>query len=275
MKKIIRKLVLRTFVKISQYRGKTFADKLEKLIDDIHRKINNVNFDMERNGEIRALKILSSHNLKCIFDVGANVGDWSLMVSKFNPNAKIYAFEIVPSTYNVLIKNTKEFKNIKASNFGLSDSNDIIKISIGQGSETATACPIEGMKYHNEYYTKTLDCHAKTASSVIKEFNLDSIDFVKIDVEGMDLRVIKGFENEIHKVDVIQFEYGIFDISSHDLLADFCNYLNNNGFVVGKIYPRCVSFFEYDMHMENFHGSNFLAVKKCKSSLIEELGSFS
>jgi FkbM family methyltransferase len=268
MLKIIRKLVLWTFVKISQYRGKSFADKLANFIDDIHRKINNVNFDMERNGEIRALQILSSHNLRCIFDVGANVGDWSLVASQFNPNAKIYAFEIVPSTYNVLIKNTKEFKNIKASNFGLSDSNDIIKISIGQeDSSTATACPIEGMKYHNEYYTKTLDCQAKTASSVIKEFNLDSINFVKIDVEGMDLKVIKGFENEINKVDVIQFEYGIFNISSHDLLVDFCNYLNNNGFVVGKIFPRFVSFFEYDMHMENFHGGNFLAVKKCKSSL--------
>lgn len=271
----IRKLFLKTFVKISQYRGKRYIEKLANLIDEIHRKINNVNFDMKRNGEIRVLQILSSYNLKCIFDIGANVGDWSLKVSQLNPKAKIHAFEIVPSTYNALIKYTKHFKNIKANNFGLSDSNDIIKISIGPGPLTATACSIEGLKYHNEYYTKTLDCQVKTASSVIKEFNLDSTNFVKIDVEGMDLKVIKGFENEINKVDVIQFEYGIFNISSHDLLIDFCNYLNNNGFVVGKIFPRVVSFFEYDMLMENFHGSNFLAVKKCKSSLIEKLSTFS
>ncbi len=108
----------------------------------------------------------------------------------------------------------------------------------------------------------------------MNEQNIEYVDYVKIDVEGMDLQVIKGFEDLLRKVRVVQFEYGIFNISSHDLLADFCRYLNGNGFIVGKIFPKYVSFFEYDFHMENFHGSNYVAVSANEKELIERLQSY-
>ena len=87
----------------------------------------------------------------------------------------------------------------------------------------------------------------------------------------MDLRVIKGFGEDIRKVRAIQFEYGIFNISSHDLLADFCSWLGSRGFVVGKVFPRTVQFFDYDFNMENFHGSNYVAVREDERKLIRDL----
>ena len=104
---------------------------------------------------------------------------------------------------------------------------------------------------------------------------IEAIDFLKIDTEGMDLRVIKGFGDELQKVKVIQFEYGIFNISSHDLLADFFSHLTTRGFSIGKIFPRHVDFFAYDWPMENFFGANFLAVHQSETELISKLSKYS
>lgn len=257
------------------YRGKRFAEAIEQICDKFHRGLNNVDFNMKRNGELRLLRIISSHfHPKCIFDVGANKGEWSQLVSKMNPSCVIYAFEIVPSTFKELLQSTKDLGNVKQINHGLSSQEGIITISLGHDSSTATGCKIEGMQFHNEYYDQEIQCKVRKASDYMREQGLECIDFIKIDVEGMDLQVIKGFDDQLRNVRIIQFEYGIFNISSHDLLADFCRHLNSHGFIVGKIFPRYINFFDYQSNMENFHGSNYVAVRSDEKELIEKLQSY-
>lgn len=275
LRKVIDRMCFRLAKILCAYRGKPIIEFIESKCADFHRGLSNQNFDMESNGELRVLAIVSSFKPKCIFDVGANVGDWSAIASKLNPSSTIHAFEIVPSTYEILLKSTSNLPNILQINQGLSSKEESILISIGSDSCTATGCTIDGMRYHNEFYTQEVECNVKRAREYILENNLTIIDFVKIDVEGMDFQVIKGFEDLVQNVRIFQFEYGIFNISSHDLLADFCRHLNANGFVVGKIFPRCVIFFEYHFDMENFYGSNFVAVRADEKELIEKLQCYS
>ncbi len=272
--KVLNKILSLISGKLRFYRGKKFADQVEQITDKFHRVLNNVNFDMKVNGEIRMLRIIAESNPKCIFDVGANNGEWCHLVSDMNQNAIIHSFEIVPETYKMLVQEIKDLKNVIPNNFGLSDMEEDIYINMGEESGTATAFKIEGMKFHNEYYKEKIPCKVRKATDYIKQNKISAIDFVKIDVEGMDLRVIKGFEDDIRIVKVIQFEYGIFNISSHDLLSDFYNYLTGKGFVIGKIFPHYVNFFEYHFNMENFHGSNFIAVRSEEKELIKKLSTF-
>ncbi len=230
---------------------------------------------MNRNGESRVLQVLSKFQPKIIMDIGANEGEWCRLASETFPDSTIHAFEIVPETYEKLLCSTQGIDSIVHNNFGLSDQEGHITINIGASSEIATAFKIEGMQNHNDSYTKTVNCKTRKACDYLKERRIESIDFVKIDTEGMDYRVLKGFELHIKKIRAVQFEYGIFNISSHDLLADFYKLLTDNGFAVGKIFPRKVVFFEYHFHMENFHGSNFIAVKKEDFELIKKLETYS
>lgn len=274
VKKILTRMASTTVKLLCSYRGKPLVDAFEKGIDTFHRKLNNVNFDMGTNGEFRVLKILSLFHPKCIFDVGANEGEWSHSVSERYPGCSIHAFEIVPSTYDILLTNIKDLQNVKPNNFGLSDESGMITINIGKDSTVATAFKIESMQDHDVYYSQTIECEIKKASDYCIKNNIKTIDFLKVDVEGMDLKVIKGFGEQIKHVRVVQFEYGIFNISSHDLLSDFCKYFKDNSFVVGKIFPKYVKFFEYHFNMENFHGSNYIAVKSDEIELIEKLSQY-
>jgi FkbM family methyltransferase len=275
---MITKVTVKAAAKVGaflcKYRGLAFCDAIETAIDMCHRCLNNVNFDINQNGELRVLTLLENLKPKTVFDIGANIGEWSLTFSKIYPSCIIHAFEIVPSTYSQLVRNSKKIPNIILNNIGLSDKNEVISIKLSEGdTSTATACKIEGMKYHDEYYRSEIKCKVIKGVDYVNEKRISVIDFMKIDVEGMDLRVIMGFEDKIKNARAIQFEYGIFDIASHDLLSDFCRYLSDNEFVVGKIYPRHVSFFEYHFNKENFHGSNYIAIKKNETSLIRALTS--
>jgi hypothetical protein len=41
------------------FRGKRFVDGIEQICDAFHQNLNNVNFNMEQNGELRVLTILA------------------------------------------------------------------------------------------------------------------------------------------------------------------------------------------------------------------------
>jgi FkbM family methyltransferase len=258
---------------LCRYRGCWIVDRIEQFTLQFHRGLNNVDFDQVRNGECRVLQILKKYNVDVVFDVGANVGDWSKFASEQYQSASIYAFEVLPSTFEILQRNYNDSESIKCYNVGLSDSEGEVLIHHGSDSVVASGCKLEGMAFHDSYYDSATVCATTTGALFLDREGLDSIDFMKIDVEGMDLKVIRGFGARIRDVRVIQFEYGIFNIGSHDLLYDFCTYLSVHGFKVGKVFPKTVQFFDYHFDLENLHGSNYLAVRNDQVELMEALSS--
>lgn len=226
---------------------------------------------MSRNGELRVLKILAGFQPKCLLDVGANRGEWTKLAASFLPDAKIYAFEIVPSTFEMMSRELKDRHNTTCLNYGLSDEDSFITIRLGEDSTMATACQIAAMRQHDEYYTNAVEGRIRRAENVMAEYSLKAVDFVKIDTEGMDLKVIRGFGERLIDVRAVQFEYGIFNIASHDLLADYWQHLEKYGFKVGKIYPNAVLFMDYHFELENFYGSNYIAIKRDNYELMQAL----
>ena len=72
--------------------------------------------------------------------------------------------------------------------------------------------------------------HIKTAKDYILEKSITAIDFVKIDTEGYELNVLKGFEEYINRVNIIQFEYGGTFLDNNTKLIDVITYLTEHGF---------------------------------------------
>lgn len=261
----------RLFRFLSRYRGASFVERLARWMDSAQRSLDNQLYNMKFNGEERVLRVLKGYDIRTVFDVGANKGEWSLMASGFFPDATIFAFEMVPGTVDTLKANTAPIDMIRVVEVGLSTTKGTIGISTAMNTSIATAFPLKGTPSHDTMYRQVVDCPFDTGSNVMEQHQIPSIQFMKIDTEGMDLRVIKGFGSRLDDIDIIQFEYGAFNIASHDLLYDFYALLKAHAFSVGKIYPRSVIFSDYDSSMENFHGGNFLAVKRHLTSMIDDL----
>ena len=87
-----------------------------------------------------------------------------------------------------------------------------------------------GVKAKKKMFIEKKVCVDK-AINIIKKFKIDKIDLLKIDTEGYELNVIKGFGENINVVKVIIFEHH-FDlmIKKNYNYSDINKYLNNKGF---------------------------------------------
>ena len=94
---------------IPKHRDNKLLKILDKFSTIYHSLYENLNYDCENNGELFLLnKLNHSNNLICIFDVGANIGTYSLLARNVNQKSLIFAFEPVPETFIELQK--KSFK---------------------------------------------------------------------------------------------------------------------------------------------------------------------
>jgi FkbM family methyltransferase len=227
----------------------------------------NVNYDIAENGELRVLERLASGLTPCAFDVGANRGEWTRTAARHLPGAQIHAFEIVPDTAAELADAVDGLPGVTVAPVGLSDSEGELRIryypsaSAGSGAhEFPVDVPFEWR-----------NCPVTTGDLYCKAHEIKRVGFLKIDVEGSEQRVLRGFSQMLRDgaIDVIQFEYGFVNIYSQTLLKDFYEQLESFGYAVGKIYPMYVDFRSYDPYRdEDFLGPNYLAVRTGRKDLI-------
>ncbi len=103
-----------------------------------------------------------------------------------------------------------------------------------------------------------------TLDQVISAFDLDVVDFVKIDVEGHDLAVLRGARQSLQagRVKALAFEFGSGNLNSRTFFHDIWDELRPLGFHLQRICPGGIllPIDEYYEDLEHFRGvSNYLA----------------
>lgn len=130
-------------------------------------------------------------------DIGANVGTWARdLCAKFK---KVTAFEPVPDNRECFKKNLKKQDNYTLHDVALSDTTGTSKLyidsrscgNVGLSKEGVIAGPTKNKPLVSDIYE--IDIELKT----LDEYNLNDIDFVKIDVQGNEMRVLQGAEKTL------------------------------------------------------------------------------
>ncbi len=229
----------------------------------------NLDYELASNGEDFVLTVLSRLNPTLIVDAGANVGDWTLAARQRCPAARIHAFEISPPTFATLRQRTAADPHIHCVNLGLSDA--AAAITIRHYSDAPALTSASG--YPHPFAHTELTAQVVRGDWHLAALGITHIDLLKIDVEGMEDQVLRGFDGLLSQgqVDLVQFEYGRVNILSHTLLADFHAFFKARGYVVGKVYPGYVDFRPYDMADEDFRGPNYLACRADRADLLQAL----
>ncbi len=247
-----------------------FFKILAGLGKSLYRLYENRNHDVHSNGEATVLKKISNLKPLTIIDGGANIGEYSLLVNQFNPGCRIYAFEPVESTFQLLTENVRDHNNIIPVQKGLFSENCSKEINVFDSDAHASIYDIQGLSYKPN---KKITIELGRGDDFMEKNNINSVDLLKLDIEGAEFDALLGFENSIKngKIKAIQFEYGYINISTKKLLIDFYNFFEANDYVLGKIFPKTVAFRKYDFKYEDFIGPNFIAVKKTETGLINSL----
>ena len=248
----------------------SFFKALAGLGRSLNRLYENRNHDIYSNGEITVLKKIATMNPTLIIDGGANVGDYSVMANQIMPDCTIYAFEPVEATFQHLLSNIKDLKNVVPIKKGLFKENCELSINLFASNEHSSIYDIEGLpQSSNQKQTIAL----VRGDDFMRNQNIASVDFLKLDVEGAEYDALLGFETAIKNgaIKAVQFEYGYINISTKKLLIDYYTFFEANGYVLGKVFPKIVEFRKYHFKYEDFIGPNFIAVKKTETALIKML----
>lgn len=232
---------------------------LAKLSRQYLKWFGNASYKPEKNGERWLLEALQGAAIRTVVDVGANVGKWSLLAAERFPQATILALEIVPATAAELRTRTAGRDRIRPFNLGLADHTGSLTIRYNPAASTHATVT----DYPHRWEEQRIECPVMRGDELLAREGIREVDFLKIDVEGAEHLVLRGFERLLRerRVRFVQFEYGRVNILTRFLLKDFYELFAGHGYLVGKIYPDHVEIRDYDLGDEDFVGPNYLACR--------------
>lgn len=203
-------------------------------------------------------KVLPSSSL--VLDIGANTGGYSGLLSEHFDQDMIHSFEPNPNCAQGLRDKLK---------------NDVHSIAIGSESGRFSFYRYKD-DLHSEHGSirreslfldkeiEEVEVKVVRLDDFIKDNQLPTPSFVKIDTEGNDLEVIKGMGELKNKIKFIQFEFNDMYVYSRVFLRDFYEELEGfNLYRIGR--NGLVDISIYSPFYEVFRYQNILAVNKTTS----------
>lgn len=121
------------------------------------------------------------------FDVGANIGCTALLLSHLAK--QVHAFEPSSSTHHFLAMNTRQVGNVTTHCIGLGAKPKFTELTFAANNRSGGFVS-EGTATPGGHVTERIE--VRTLDKVVKHYGITDIDFIKLDVEGFELEVLKG-----------------------------------------------------------------------------------
>lgn len=191
-----------------------------------------------------------------VLDVGANIGSFGLELSRRNPLISVHLIEPVPELAEEL---RRECSLSGLSNtlvhemaLGIIDGDAELHISTLGDRGTTSLLPFDDVKIaSNSYWSQRLDLSHEASVRVptfrlctfMERQGIDHVDFIKIDVQGLDLDVLasaEGYMGAIYAgmMEVPTTEMNALYVGERQNLRMALNFLEENGFSVMAIKPN-------------------------------------
>jgi FkbM family methyltransferase len=220
-----------------------------------------------RSGEKYAMKFvasgLSSNQEIIIFDVGANIGQYTLeLVKVFDMNkTKIFCFEPSPAAFQQLVASIRETANVFLFNTGLGEKDEKRMLYTDfKGSDLGSLydlkTPFRPFANRNAEMVEII-----SLENFCRENHIRRIDFLKMDIEGHELKVLEGALNMIksRNIKYIQFEFGPCNIDSRTYFRDYFFLLNEYYKIYRIVQDGIFPIDSYSHTSEVFLTTNYLA----------------
>lgn len=248
------------------------------LLDYARRDVPN---QMATNGEAMVQDVVlasTQHDRLVAFDVGANVGEWSLRLltspGRRGKTIQVHAFEPAAATFAELTSNLlPSFQgSLVPVQRAASDHNG--KGTLFKVHELAGSNSIHGLAGSNHGLTpESIDLC--TLDDYCSSEGIATIDLLKIDAEGHDHLVLSGARTLLERgaIEVVQFEYNHRWIGARRYLKDVFDDLGPLGYEIGKVTPRGIEWYPgWSEELETFREGNYLAVRSASRRRFPAVG---
>ena len=249
-----------------------FQKKLRSLTLTVFNRLeNNNNAVFETNGEKHFIDNLFGYlnktvqGKKILFDVGANIGTYSLMLLNQNreiENVEIHVFEPTTACFKLLQDRFAHTVNVILNKKAVSDSVGSAEIYFDEQKSSLASLYKRNLSAYSTHMDQSEIVETIRLENYFADHQIGHVHFLKIDIEGHEMAAFTGMGNYLNSefVDFIQFEYGGANLDSHTSLMELYALLETAGFVITKIMPRGLEVRPYHPWMDNFQYANYVAV---------------
>ena len=194
-----------------------------------------------------------------VIDIGANIGYYSLLSSSaVGENGKVFSFEASPLIYSKLQENIalNNAENIYAKSAAVGDKKG--EVILFEADESHLG--ISSLRRLEGNNSREIHIEMITLNSSLSQF--PTINLIKVDVEGAEMKVFKGIESIINR----DFPFLIFEVTDHMLnqlgssKTELLNWVREKGYDLYQIGDESLG----SIHNEK-RQFNALAVPKSKT----------
>lgn len=169
-----------------------------------------------------------------IFDVGAFSGDLTLRAMEIFNEAHFYMIEPQPQKQAKLSELERKFKNVTyiPTIAGALDDDEVEFIIQKTGSSVYEQV-FEGRTPKQKINLKT-----KTLDTIAQDKKLSGEFFIKLDVQGYEIEVLKGAKSILSHTNVVLLESSLFNYNLNAPLIDeviIISFMKNQGFILFDI----------------------------------------
>ncbi|WP_295400185.1 FkbM family methyltransferase [uncultured Thiocystis sp.] len=185
-----------------------------------------------------AMRMLLRHYpqlaFEVVFDVGANCGQSTAAYLSLFPQATIFAFEPSSASFQQLSATFAANVRVSCHQLALADHSGTAQFTaLGTSVSNRIARPTD--RCDREDITVT------TGDAFCQAVTIDRINYLKIDTEGHDLKVLHGFSEWLsqERIDFVEVEAGMHPLNDkHALLADLSSFMESFGYFVFHLFEQ-------------------------------------
>jgi FkbM family methyltransferase len=178
---------------------------------------------------------LRERQIRTILDIGANVGQFAAQIHRVLPDAMIYSFEPLADCYPQLLKNMAEVPAFHAFNFALGDRNGVERIYCNDYTPSSSLLPADDLLVQSFPFTAHAtpqEIQIRRLDDLVEELALVEPILIKIDVQGMEDKVILGGETVFAKASTLIVETSFVTLYKGQALFDAVyDLLRERGFI--------------------------------------------
>lgn len=226
--------------------------------------------DVNSNGKSSLLQMLAP-KARVVIDVGANVGCWfdqlrarapmlekAFLVEPGGEAASRLAKKYANDPMVTLVDKAASDRAGRAAFFELPGASELSSL-VGMPDIIAAS------KSASHVEVTTVD-------QIQQDFGLEHIDILKIDAEGVDMKVLRGSQRCLseQRIGFVQFEYNNSWAYCGETLGGAINFLSTHNYRVFLLKQNGLFDCCYDIVREYFHYSNYVGVPASSVSAIEK-----
>lgn len=191
---------------------------------------------ISRSGEMRVINLATRANSipSLYFDVGGNMGHYTAALIKASADSEIHVFEPSRSLASEIQEKFRLNSKVRVNCVALSDRQEqLTLVAVHEGATTSTF-----HQHLDDTYKHAEEVKCETLDFYCKQNGIGEIGLLKIDVEGHELKVLKGASRLLSdgSIHMIQFDGGAA-VNSRVFFYDFWRLLRDYKYEIYRVLP--------------------------------------